>query len=644
MNELGPLLLEGISVGDYVSVVYGVSAGLFSSEGYVEYADNQLLILRHKNGRNQFRVLVRLLMSLELKDPTDAPIPELAPVEERPVGSQPEADNTAPVSQTEPVEKRPNQSIPPLPAPQQYQLDSETLASELRGIIKSLSNKTIKNTLNAVLDSLRDAEKTNSLKDKYQSLRAKTLTLWEECSEPDEYYAFYFQLGLLALCAGDPIHAVEPLVRSHHYRLAAYAASLAHHEDYQEILTLCALLSGEDGTALDQYVADICLKRQDIQPLFVLLEQHKQDPDYVGALLSCAWEIYQRSGCAANLRLAPEDAPQNSAARLLNALPSRWRMESKILKKWNTYDHYTYPASHAQDAQDDWITGTILDYKLDRRFGFIHVDGSSNNYYFYIRQVANEEPIDLLLRNLLAMGKAKGLEVSFSLGESPVKPGQSSANDIYLTQKGYDAAVARLSAESGLTEDTGSIAEAPNDAGFGRLYSGGKQCNYLLDSVVDPFLHAYLSGHFGDSFQEQEVFFQTEYRNGKPTAQRIRWKDPSPTDLEPLRSLISPDSTSLWEEYRASLEAAKASDAPLELPDKEDPYPSYPFELLPDWKPASDKLTIRPLTWKISAISSDTPEGKRLRPEGASSAIQTAPSEQPSAPQDAAPSSPSKEA
>ena len=131
------------------------------------------------------------------------------------------------------TDEKPHFSPDVLPILPEFHFDASVCFTELRAQLKLCGNKTVKNALGGVLDSLQNAVKTNGISDKYKELRGKVLRVWDEAliasglwesSREADFQSAYFLLGVLALCAKDYSYALEPLVRAGKYQLAAWAA------------------------------------------------------------------------------------------------------------------------------------------------------------------------------------------------------------------------------------------------------------------------------------------------------------------------------------------------------------------------------------------------------------------------------------
>lgn len=119
-----------------------------------------------------------------------------------------------------------------------------------------------------------------------------------------------------------------------------------------------------------------------------------------------------------------------------------------------------------RETKEEFFTGTITRFETSKNFGFI-----DNKVFFYINQVMDDE-----LQELLYTSATSGYSVSYTIGKN-IK-GDKAADKI------------RLIGESVIERKVGFISEYNRFEEFGRISSEGKEYNFVLDSVADPYLKA----------------------------------------------------------------------------------------------------------------------------------------------------------
>lgn len=145
-------------------------------------------------------------------------------------------------------------------------------------------------------------------------------------------------------------------------------------------------------------------------------------------------------------------------------------------------------------VQEDFI-GTITRFETSKNFGFI-----DNKVFFYINQVIDEE-----LQELLFTSASSGYRVSYTIGKN-IK-GDKAADKI------------RLIGESVIERKTGFISEYNRFEEFGRISSNGKEYNFVLDSVSDPYLKADILDSY--NLEMIDVTFAPSKKNKKKIATDI---------------------------------------------------------------------------------------------------------------------------
>lgn len=148
-----------------------------------------------------------------------------------------------------------------------------------------------------------------------------------------------------------------------------------------------------------------------------------------------------------------------------------------------------------KEAEEERFTGFITRFETSKHFGFI-----DNKVFFYINQVIDEG-----LQELLYTSTSSDYQVSYTIGKN-VK-GNKAADKI------------RLIDESVVERKTGFISEYKRFEKFGRISCEGKEYNFILDSVSDPYLKANIL----DSYNPEmiDVTFVPSKKNKKKIATDI---------------------------------------------------------------------------------------------------------------------------
>lgn len=500
--------------------------------------------------------------------------------------------------------------IPGLPLARAYNFVPQEWNDQLIDRIKKCRNQNLKSALTAVNGSFKAALKNNEVIYRYHDLRAKVLLQWNECRDEADHEIFYAFVGVLAMAAKEFDYALEPLVRAKKFDLAACAASLGRKVNEAEIFNVCSLLSGE-SKEITQHVADILKNRRDFDALNELLNLNKDDADMCERIVSCAYAMFLESKGTLQSDIDQHLSAYESAKRLLDAVPDGWKKASEILPHWNEYKQYSYPKSEAAPVKNtpDRLTGKIYRYEraANKNWGFISPD-----HFFYIKQVDDSSENGLLLRKMLYAGLWSQLEVSFRLGESQNKPGQSAANHIELTDAGYEEAQRRLSeGECSIKICEGYISAFYVDYSNGKIQSKEEDQTYgfNLDSIADPWLRACLIKN--NVLRHQDVTFEVY---GKSKAVNICWQDYQQEDRDAYDEYVTNEERKEWDAF---LEKRAADNKKIVLPDK-DPYRNYYYVALPDWKEQQRQTKPKPFSWQTGTISvtpmSDTTPINQLAP------------------------------
>lgn len=146
------------------------------------------------------------------------------------------------------------------------------------------------------------------------------------------------------------------------------------------------------------------------------------------------------------------------------------------------------------EVQEDFI-GTITRFETSKNFGFI-----DHKVFFYITQVIDEE-----LQELLFTSASSGYRVSYTIGKN-IK-GDKAADKI------------RLIGERVVERKKGFISEYNRLDEFGRISCDGKEYNFILDSVSDPYLKADILD--SNNLEMIDVTFVPSKKNNKKIATSI---------------------------------------------------------------------------------------------------------------------------
>lgn len=146
-------------------------------------------------------------------------------------------------------------------------------------------------------------------------------------------------------------------------------------------------------------------------------------------------------------------------------------------------------------AQEEEFVGKITRFETSKNFGFIN-----NKVFFYINQVIDEE-----LQKLLYTSAASGYQVSYTIGKN-IK-GEKAADKI------------RLIGENVIERKSGFISEFNRFEEFGRICCEGKEYNFILDAVSDPYLKADILDSY--NLEMIDVTFVPSKKNNKKIATDI---------------------------------------------------------------------------------------------------------------------------
>lgn len=573
MTEIVKELLEDVQCGDFVQIRYGTSTDQTIVEGFVEKWTSNFLYLR-KQCKNIAKIRLDDLRSLEQKNSTSPLL-----VEENKSLHFPSDINK---EQTTPQENaveftgpfRVLRQMVALSPGQTYKFDAGCEIDSIKKLVKSSSNLVIKKVVGGVIDSLWSAIKNKVVGDKYRELSGKICELVRSCETAIDFDICYSVLGVLAVVAEDYEFALEPLTRAHKYTLAAYAATTGKMNKWAQIYSLCALFNGE-YQGIDQYISETCVARKDVEALKMLLARHKDDLAACEKIAACAYFMFTKSNAKLSCDITPFDSAYKAASQLLSAIPDSWKCHRSAVSYWEEFQSYAYPEGE--------LTGHISSFNPEQKYGFI-----APNHFFHITQVFDDSENGILLRRLLAAGLWKQLEVSFELGESITRPGNSAANAIELTEAGYQEALTRLEMPSQIIKKRKGYIDSFNPySQKGWIISENVKYGFRINNIADPWLKAYCSQCF--SFKTQNVTFDIEGKN----AVNICWDNPLSTDYDAYASTVSEAEIYAWNSFKST---RTAEGQMKNIPD-EDPYYRFPYVDLPIWNTGTSSHNYAALTW-----------------------------------------------
>lgn len=585
MTEIAKELMEDVQVGDYVQVRYGTDSDQDSYEGEVLKWSDNFLSLRENDGEiTRIRLDDNLRALKIVKGGTSKKVV--------PESVREEATNIA-ENKTKDMRHFSRQLVQ-LEQSQPFSITVTECIQKTKDRIKKSDTAIVRRMLEGIVDSLSFAIKNKEVRQKYHNLRAKVINVHDECCGRNDYEAYCYLLGSLSFIAEDYAYSIEPLVRVNEYMFAAYSASLGQMLDTSNVLTLCALLSGE-SLEINKHISDICVARMDIETLKELLQVYKDDVAMCEKIASCAMNLFSASGGSLTVDVTPYFSAYNAAKQLLSDIPTDLQQLRSSVSWFKEFSAYSFP-EYKEETTDAELTGHIYNYDSDKKFGFI-----SPNNYFYITQVYSGSERGLMLRKMLSLGMWNGLEVVFRLGKSQTQGGSTAATAIELTAKGFDDAVSRIekATQAGVTQ-TGFIEVYYDYYMTGRIQSSGKKYNFKTASIIDPWLKAYFENGF--SFSEQDVTFEV---NGK-NAVNICWLNPKEDDRVAFENMIKPEDMKRWEEYLSRKDKREK----IELPET-DPYAIFLYTDLDalDGKVTGDSFS---LSWNGTSIIEKAIKGKPM--------------------------------
>lgn len=576
-------LLEDIQDGDYVCVRWGNPQ--VETEGVIKIGSYSLRILN--NDGNLTRIRLNELSGITKKaQPENSAKESTSPIVSI---DQSLAEPEYPLPKTSKNDGESKKKFVPIPPHQQYSFSLADQITTFKASMKAACSRKFRQDSNGILDGMDNAIKNGNQIFKYRFLRQRTIQLWSEsCEKNGDYEHFYKLLGILSISADAWSDALEPFVRARCYLPASYAASKLGNQAQEEIFYLCALLNKEAGTALDQRLVDVCIRRKDITPFEFLSKYYKDDT----VLDSCIAAICASENCL------PAVAQNLSGSAFVDAciqaLPICWRERDDFRSKWIEFGNYSYPAvtsSHDESDGEMEYSGSIRKFDTSRgAWGFI------GETYFHISQVCDSADTDILLRKLLLGNRGVGLNVKYYLGKSqrPGHIGEPIATDIILDESSFEEANRRLE-EPVIITQTGYITYYDTKKDSGTLLSQGKRYYFSSQDVQDPYLKAYCLECL--DFEEQEVTFVPTSGERFPKPKDICWLKPREELLESYAENVTPEQKYAWSKFIIE-------DRSMKLPDDQEclKIKFNPLEPLD-----SDTIcSIAPLTWPQSKYVSKT--------------------------------------
>ena len=562
MNDFVSELLDGIKPGDRVRVRVGTGSSQEIIEGTIEKWSDYLLFLRKTDGG---------LAKIALDD-----LRMIDPVSETSFSGTRDSSATTPnvfipaVMPSNPYVNAISRSFYQLNPAQSVSYGTDSIIAEIKAINKSISNQSLKQSMGGVLDSLVNAIKCNQVKDKYHNLRAKLLReSWDQCKTNNDFQAFYFLVGALAIVSSDFQYALEPLVRAKHYKLAAYAAASADDAESAQAFTVCALLNGE-SIEIDQYFSSILVQRMDVQTLKILFETFKNNQAQSEKLATCAYNMFSASNAVLKAAITPYSSAYSAANDLLSSIPTNMASNEPLINYWNLFSGYRYPTANETADRDDYYVSTITHFNETKGTGFIKNSSYKKvqkaDFYFYIAQVRDDTEQGMLLRKLLYHELADSIEVRFKLGKSYVRIGSNAAYSVELTDAGYTEGIKRFERFSeNLGTHTGFVERYNQSTQTGLINYGSRTLVFSLSSIIDPWLRAYYRECF--PIKEQNVSFEISGTNAK----NIRWHNPKESERLLYSNSVTDEEIYQWEDYQASSTSQMSINAC---------YASYPYQPL----------------------------------------------------------------
>lgn len=574
MTDLARELLEDISCGDYIRIRYGTISDQVTVEGTVEKIGEITIKLIKKDGQP-----IKLILDDNLKS-----VERMTVVTKKQDYNKSELDKQQ--ASNEQLLSRKMISLPE----EEYTYNYDNIVDSIRKYADFVCNLELKRSINGVIDSLNAAKRTNELGYKYHNIRARIINLWDNCLNDEECIALYNLLGIVSLAADKYGESVEPLVRAHKYALAAFAAGKCQNSEAEHILSVCAMLN-EEKTVIDSRTAELCVRYRDVTSVEKLLELFRDQEDNCERIASCCQMMLQEAGGKLLSEVTAQHSAIETAERFLKSIPTGWASKKSAWSYWTVFQEYHYLRGAATKVEEELHTGVISMFNEEQKWGFI-----TPNHYFYIEQVRDDTRNGIELRKMLFSSLGKGLEVSFKIGESNVRPGETAATSLALTENGLLRAQKRLNdyTTDGMQYE-GFVDEFYPEYGNGVIHCNRKKYRFNLKAIVDPWLRAYYQNCF--SPKVQEVFFEVAGKR----AVRIQWRNPGKEDIECYSEFVSEREKNDWTIAQKNL---KKDHEMTQIP-QSDPYSNYPFIDLNQSDRTDEDKTQAMLTWGGSVLPAE---------------------------------------
>lgn len=539
--------LEEVSVGDFVEILYGQQG--IKVVGQVLALTVDLVRIQTETGSP--RILLDSIISFDsfqngsVSQPVQQPQPQ-------PQFAAEDTISRKLIAQLENATAMDMKSIAHWETTKKQLLQTEENSnyfSIISGIISSFES----------IRSGNNVDKTQ-LEDKIYNIRAKVLNLIRQLDKDSYLYLdLYELLASMYLQLSDYVQAQKYFVLSRNFQGAFYMAQIKEDTAKQDEYLDEYLYS--PWYAYDKYLyllsAKSMLRRQNVSALVERIKYLQETPDECEAeeielLCSCGCVICARAGLSMQwIASYDETTGIGSLKKLLDVLPEMWN------KKFNHLDSVTFDKENGKSLNQTY-TGQILNFNLEKCYGFIQY-GKSSTIYFHLYQVNQEDN----LRKILAYGKpALGLEVTFEIGKAFQIGKPPQAHRIRLTDRGAKEADNRLkniSAEQYTGETLeGSLTEYDCVQGYGKIYVDNTPYNVVENRIVDPYLHAYLRSAWK---YNARVTFETGIRNGKNIALNVRFaNEKDAISKYNLFDSISQKEVNEWTLWRQRLKEQNISD------------------------------------------------------------------------------------
>lgn len=544
MNEIVVEILDNIEIGYRVSLRSAVGNEVVVSEGTVYKISDNFITLDIDGVK---RTLVRLddIKSVEIlgvQEEIQYDIDEIVVENVESVHELGTDESDYAISEADEVklsfeEKKNYQITRKTTTLQNKELLSFSLndtVNDIREVGKNLENEALKNVVLDILNFL--IVFSWNTKVKYDELKNKLSDQWGNCVSDDDYFIFYYTLGILSIAAEDYKAAREPLVRAKKYSLAAYAANTGNYGIDGQVLLICALLNGEYDY-VDRYIADILISQNDVAVFNYLLKKSQDNEKICEDIFSCIYSIFVASKNTLLKDITDDYSAYEASLLLLEMFPNGTLEKSNYLNVWELFCSYEYPSD--RDTYMDIVYGTISAFDVDKLFGFI-----DSQTFFHISQVVDMTPEGSLLRRLLGMGLGEQLEVTYYYANNYHPKGGVVAAGIQLTEKGAREAERRFeNLENNISVNKGRLVSFDKTYQKGVINVEGRKVKFRFEKIVDPWLKKYLRDESAST--EQNVIFSIE----KGMAVNICWYKPNPQLRKTYSPMITKVEKRKWQNY-----------------------------------------------------------------------------------------------